>query len=268
MDTAARTVTAAGGVAAPMFDLSGRVAVVTGGGRGIGKAIAEGLAAHGAHVVVCGRAQAALDETVVGLRDRGLKASALRMDVTRESEVASVRAWLLAEHGGIDILVNNAGIDPHYASMEKTTAEHWAEIIEVNLTGVFRCCRLLGETMLARQRGAIINISSIAGHIGLKRQVPYGASKGGVEQLTKSLAHDWAEHGVRVNAIAYGFVETDLTAGMVGHEHIAARLLARIPLARFGKTSEVAGAAVFLASDAASYVTGHSLLVDGGWTAS
>ena len=261
------TATLAAPAAAPMFDLSGRVAVVTGGGRGIGRAIATGLASQGATVVVCGRAQPALDDTLLALRGQGLKAMALRMDVTSEDEVARARAWLMDEYGGIDILVNNAGIDPHYASMEKTTAQQWNEIIEVNLTGVFRCCRLLGETMILRKRGAIINISSIAGHIGLKRQVPYGASKGGVEQLTKSLAHDWAEHGIRVNAIAYGFVETDLTAEMVGHEHIAPRLLSRIPLGRFGQTSEVAGAAVFLASDAASYITGHSLLVDGGWTA-
>ena len=121
--------------------------------------------------------------------------------------------------------------------------------------------------MLPKGRGSIINVSSIAGHIGLRRQVPYCASKGGVEQLTKALAHDWAERGIRVNAIAYGFVATDLTAGMLSHEHIAPRLLAHIPMGRFGRLEEVAGAAVFLASDAASYVTGHSLLVDGGWTA-
>jgi gluconate 5-dehydrogenase len=150
--------------------------------------------------------------------------------------------------------------------MEKTSLADWAQIIEVNLSGVFRCCRRLGALMLKRG-GSIINVSSIAGHVGLKRQVPYCASKGGVEQLTKALACDWAEHGVRVNAIAYGFIETDLTAGMVSHEHIGPRLLSRVPLSRFGKVDEVAGAAVFLASPASSYVTGHSLLVDGGWTA-
>jgi gluconate 5-dehydrogenase len=253
------------GPAAP--GLSGRVAVVTGGGRGIGRSIAQGLAEQGAHVVVCGRAAAALDETVTEISGCGLAASSMLMDVTSEDNVARVRAVLLATHGGIDILVNNAGIDPHYASMEHTTQQQWEEIISVNLTGVFRCCRLLGETMIARGRGSIVNISSIAGHIGLKRQVPYGASKGGVEQLTKSLACDWAEHNIRVNAVAYGFVETDLTAKMVSHQHIAPRLLSRIPLGRFGQLSEVAGAVTFLASDVASYVTGHSLMVDGGWTA-
>lgn len=251
----------------PMFDLTGKVAVVTGGGRGIGRAIAEALADHGATIVVCGRSVETLDGTVQALRARSRQAHALPLDVSSDGDVARAKEWLEGEMGGIDVLVNNAGIDPHYASIENTPLDTWSEIIAVNLTGVFRCCQMLGGLMLGRNGGSVINISSIAGHIGLKRQVPYCASKGGVEQLTKALANDWAEHGVRVNAIAYGFVGTDLTAGMVTHEHIAPRLLSRIPMGRFGRLDEVAGAAVFLASDAASYVTGHSLLVDGGWTA-
>ncbi len=250
-----------------MFDLSGKVAVVTGGGRGIGFAISEALAQHGATVVMCGRSKETLDKAVLAIRAKSGVAHALPMDVGSDEDVARGRDWLTRELGGIDILINNAGIDPHYAYIEKTSMEAWNEIISVNLTGVFRCCKLLGGMIREKGGGSIINVSSIAGHIGLKRQVPYGASKGGVEQLTKSLAHDWAEHGVRVNAIAYGFVTTDLTEGMTTHEHIAPRLLARIPMGRFGNLEDVAGAAVFLASNASSYVTGHSLLVDGGWTA-
>jgi NAD(P)-dependent dehydrogenase (short-subunit alcohol dehydrogenase family) len=249
------------------FNLGGKVAVVTGGGRGIGQAIALALADFGAKVVVCGRSMNALASTAEMIAAAGGTALAQQMDVSDGHSIVEARARVLAEFGQIDILVNNAGIDPHYASMENTSIEEWDEIIRVNLTGVFRCCRTLGEPMLARKTGSIVNISSIAGHIGLKRQVPYCASKGGVEQLTRALAHDWAEYGVRVNAVAYGFVRTDLTAGMVSHQHIAPRLLSRIPFGRFGETSEVAGAAVFLASPAASYVTGHSLVVDGGWTA-
>lgn len=249
------------------FDLSGQVAVVTGGGRGIGFAIAESLAHHGATVVVCGRSAETLDRAVRAIREQGGVAHALPMDVSSDEDVSRCREWLTRELGSIDILVNNAGIDPHYGTIDKTSMDAWNEIIAVNLTGVFRCCKLLGGLIREKGGGSIINVSSIAGHIGLKRQVPYCASKGGVEQLTKSLAHDWAEHGVRVNAIAYGFVGTDLTAGMVTHEHIAPRLLAHIPMGRFGRLDEVAGAAVFLASKASSYVTGHSLLVDGGWTA-
>ena len=250
-----------------LFDLGGKVAAVTGGGRGIGRAIAEALAQHGATVVVCGRSRETLEQTVAELRRAGGAAHVLPMDVCSDDDVAQGRDWIARELGGLDVLVNNAGIDPHYGSIEKTTMQTWDGILAVNLTGVFRCCRDLGGLMLQKGRGSIVNVSSIAGHIGLKRQVPYCASKGGVEQLTKALAHDWAERGVRVNAIAYGFVATDLTAGMLGHEHIAPRLLARIPMGRFGRLEEVAGAAVFLASEAASYVTGHSLLVDGGWTA-
>lgn len=249
------------------FDLGGRVAVVTGGGQGIGRAIAEALAEHGASVVVCGRSRTTLEGTVEVIRNAGGTARMLQMDVTSDEDVARARDWLLRELGGIDVLVNNAGINPHYGSIEKTSLEDWNQILAVNLTGVFRCCKLLGSLMTDKRAGSIINISSIAGHVGLKRQAPYGAAKGGVEQFTKSLAHDWAQHGVRVNAIAYGYVTTDLTAGVLSHEHIGPRLLARIPMGRFARLEEVAGAAVFLAADASSYVTGHSLLVDGGWTA-
>ena len=250
-----------------LFDLTGRVAVVTGAGRGIGLAIAEGLALHGATVVLGGRSLDKLEEGVRLIAGKGGKAVAVSMDVTDESSVIAARDKVMADLGRIDILVNNAGIDPHYASMEKTKMSEWDEIIDVNLSGVFRSCRYFGEPMIRAKRGSIISISSIAGHIGLKRQVPYSASKGGVEQLTKALALDWASDGIRVNAIAYGFVETDMTSGMTAHPHIGPRLLSRIPMNRFGRLSDVPGAAIFLASDAASFVTGHSLRVDGGWTA-
>ena len=250
-----------------LFSLKEKVALVTGGGKGIGQSIAKALAHHGAHVVVCGRNRDALQNTVADIQAAGGLASYAVMDVVDENQVLEMREQMLKAHGGIDILVNNAGIDPHYAIMEKTTFEDWSAILDVNLNGVFLCAKHLGELMVKRGGGSMINISSIAGHIGLKRQVPYCATKGGVEQLTKSLAFDWAEHHIRVNAIAFGFIDTDLISAMVTHPHIAPRLLARIPMGRFGKIDEVCGAAVFLASGASSYVTGHSLLVDGGWTA-
>jgi NAD(P)-dependent dehydrogenase (short-subunit alcohol dehydrogenase family) len=151
--------------------------------------------------------------------------------------------------------------------MERTETADWEKVLRTNLDGVFYCCKHLGGLMIPARSGAIINISSIAGQVALKRQVPYCASKGGVEQLTKALAFDWAEHGIRVNAIGYGFIKTDLTSGMTTHPHLAPKLLARVPFGRFGELSEVAGAAIFLASPSASYVTGHTLMVDGGWTA-
>ena len=259
------TATAAKGGRA-LFDLTGKVAVVTGGGRGIGQAIAKALAAHGARVVPVGRTLTTLDETVAALPGKGH--FGIAMDVGVEADVERARDAILKQAGKIDILVNNAGIDPHYAPLEKTTQQQWDQIVSVNLTGVFRCCRLLGTVMLAQKSGSIINISSIAGHVALKRQVPYCATKGGVEQLTKALSFDWADQGIRVNAIAYGFVDTDLTNSILSHPHIGPRYLARVPMGRFGTLDDVAGAAVFLASPAASYVTGHSLVVDGGWTAS
>ncbi len=252
-----------------LFDLSGKTALVTGGGRGIGQAISLGLAEHGARVIFVGRTQTTLDETLALLRKAAPNTDhfGIPMDVSLEADVARARDEVLNRAGRLDILVNNAGIDPHYASMEKTKQEDWDRIVEVNLTGVFRCCRVLGSTMIEQKSGSIINISSIAGHIALKRQVPYCATKGGVEQMTKALAYDWAEHGIRVNAVAYGFVDTDLTNSILSHPQIGPKFLARVPMGRFGTLDDVAGAAVFLASPASGYVTGHSLVVDGGWTA-
>jgi NAD(P)-dependent dehydrogenase (short-subunit alcohol dehydrogenase family) len=249
-----------------MFDLTGKIAVITGGGRGIGRAMAIAMATHGARMAIVGRSKASLDKAIAGLP--GKDHLAIAMDVTSEDDVVRARDAILKQAGRIDILVNNAGIDPHYAPLEKTTQEQWDQIVAVNLSGVFRCCRLLGSTMLAQKSGSIINVSSIAGHVALKRQVPYCATKGGVEQLTKALAFDWADQGIRVNAIAYGFVDTDLTNSILTHPHIGPRYLARVPMGRFGTLDDVAGAAVFLASPAAGYITGHSLVVDGGWTAS
>ena len=245
------------------FDLSGKIGLVTGGGRGIGLGIARGLADCGARVIVSGRNREALEQA----RDElGHGAGAEVADVSNEDAVIALRDRVAAQYGRLDILVNNAGI-AHYAAMEKTATEEWEKVLRTNLDGVFYICKHLGGLMLPQKSGAIINISAVAGHVGLKRQVPYCASKGGVEQLTKALAYEWAKHGIRVNAVGYGFIKTDLTAGITSHQHIAPKLLARTAMGRFGEVSEVAGAAIFLASSASSYVAGHTLMVDGGWTA-
>ena len=246
------------------FDLTGKVALVTGGGRGIGLAIARGLADCGATLMICGRNAETLEQARAAMGGNAVTAI---VDVTDESAVMSLRDRVLERFGGLDILVNNAGINPHYGSLERTETAAWETVLKTNLDGVFYCCKHLGELMIRAKGGCIINISSVAGRVGLKRQVPYCASKGGVEQLTRALALDWAEHGIRVNAIGYGFIKTELTAATTGHPHIAPRLLARTPLGRFGELSEVAAAAIFLASPGASYVTGHTLMVDGGWAA-
>ncbi len=246
------------------FDLTGQVALVTGGGRGIGFSIAQGLSDCGAKLVICGRNAGVLDQARAAL---GGMATTAIVDVSDESAVIALRDSIHAKFGRLDILVNNAGIDPHYAPLERTDRADWKKVLNTNLNGVFYCCKHLGGLMIPAKSGVIINISSVAGQVGLKRQIPYCASKGGVEQLTRALAIDWAEHGIRVNAIGYGFIKTDLTSSVLAHPHIAPKLLARTPLGRFGELSEVAGAAIFLASPSASYVTGHTLMVDGGWTA-
>lgn len=250
-----------------LFDLAGRVAVVTGGGRGIGRFIAEGLARHGARVVLTGRTQGTLDEAAAALRAKGFDALAQTADVGREDDVMALRDVVLSVCGRLDVLVNNAGVNPIYKGIERTSLDEWRNIVDTNLTGVFLCCKHLGGVMAERGGGSIVNVSSVGGHVGLRRSVPYCASKGGVELLTRALALDWARKGVRVNTIAPGYFETDLTAGMRDNEALAAPLLAHTPLGRFGRLEDVAGAAVFLASDASAYMTGSSLMVDGGWTA-
>ena len=246
------------------FDLSGRIAVVTGAGRGIGRAIAEGLARHGASVVLSGRTAATLTEAAAAI---GEPASVQVADVAREADVLALRDAVLARHGRIDVLVNNAGINPVFRGIERISLQDWQSIIDINLTGSFLCCKHLGEVMVGQGRGSIINVSSVAGHVGLLRSVPYCASKGGVELLTKALALDWAKRGVRVNALAPGWVDTDLTHGLLEHDVHGSRLLDHTPIGRFATPGDLVGAAVFLASDASAYMTGQSLLIDGGWTA-
>jgi len=244
------------------FDLTGKICIVTGAGRGIGRGIAESLARHGATVVLTGRTAATLADAAAAM---GAGASTQVADVAREADVIALRDAVLARHGRIDVLVNNAGINPVWRGIEKISLADWQAIIDTNLTGTFLCCKYLGGAM--RQGGSIINVSSIAGRVGLTRSIPYCASKGGVELLTKALALDWAKRGVRVNCLAPGYVDTDLTHGVLTHEVHGAPFLAHIPMGRFGTTKEMGGAVVFLASDASTYMTGQSLVVDGGWTA-
>lgn len=246
------------------FDLTGMVAVVTGGGRGIGRAIAAGLAEHGAVPVLCGRTAETLEAAAAAI---GRGAVAQTCDVGREADVEALRDAVLGRFGRVDVLVCNAGVNPIYKGIEATTLAEWQTVLDTNLTGTFLCCKHLGGAMAAAGRGSVICISSVAGHVGLRKSVPYCATKGGVELLVRGLALDWAARGVRVNCIAPGYFETDLTAGMMANPAMSARLLGATPMGRFGRDADIAGAAVFLASPAAAYVTGQSLLVDGGYVA-
>ena len=246
------------------FNLSGKVCIVTGAGRGIGRAMAEGLARHGATLVLSGRTEATLRETAAAIGERAIGQTA---DVSCEADVLALRDAVLQRHGRIDVLVNNAGINPIFRGIERTSLADWQSIIDINLTGTFLCCKHIGGTMAEHGSGSIINISSVAGHVGLLRSVPYCASKGGVEMLTRALALDWAKRGVRVNTLAPGWVDTDLTHSLLEHDVHGKRLLDHTPMGRFATAGDMVGAAVFLASDASAYMTGQSLLIDGGWTA-
>jgi NAD(P)-dependent dehydrogenase (short-subunit alcohol dehydrogenase family) len=246
------------------FDLTGKVVVVTGAGRGIGRAIAEGLARHGARVVLAGRTETTLADAAAAI---GEPASVQVADVSRDADVLALRDAVVARCGRIDVLVNNAGINPIFRDIDRISLDDWQSIIDINLTGTFLCCKHLGGVMVEKGAGSIINISSVAGHVGLLRSVPYCASKGGVEMLTRALALDWAKRGVRINTLAPGWVDTDLTHGLLEHDTHGRRLLDHTPMGRFATPGDMVGAAVFLASDASAYMTGQSLLIDGGWTA-
>jgi NAD(P)-dependent dehydrogenase (short-subunit alcohol dehydrogenase family) len=237
----------------PSFDLTGRVALVTGAGRGIGHDLALALAGAGATVVSGIRGGDAPTESVtIDLRDVGSIRAAVDTVVER--------------HGRIDVLVNNAGLGTNHDALD-VTEEEWDELMAVNLKGLFFTCQAAGRHMVARRYGRIVNMSSQAGHVGIRRHAAYSASKGGVELLTKVLALEWGPHGVTVNAVAPTFVRTPGTAERLDRPEFLDDVLTRIPIGRVGTTTEVAAAVIFLASPSAGLVNGTSIVVDGGWTA-
>ena len=249
------------------FSLSGEVVVVTGGSRGIGRAIAIGLAEAGADVVIASRTRTDLDQVVEEVRARGRNSFGVPTDVSRAADVAALVKTTLETFGRIDVLVNSAGISPVYSRAVHLREDDWDQIIAVNLTGAFLCCQAVGRVMVEQQSGKIINVGSIGATTGLPRFVAYCASKGGLLQITRGLALEWAEHNVQVNAIAPGYIETDMTAGLEHNPQLLNEIVQRTPMGRMGKPDEVVGAALLLASSASSYITGHMLYVDGGWSA-
>lgn len=248
------------------FSLRGRRALVSGGGRGIGRACALALALAGARVTVVSRTRAQLDETAAQIRAQGGEAQVLAADLGRPAEVESLVEEIYAA-GELDILVNNAAISPIYKKAEEVALEEWEQILTVNLTGAFCLLQRVGGRMAARGSGAIVNLTSIGAVRALPRLSAYSATKAALDELTRTLAAEWAGSGVRVNAVAPAYIETEMTAGIQQHPRLRQQVIERTPLGRFGRPEEVAWAVVFLASDAASYITGHTLLVDGGWTA-
>lgn len=252
-----------------LFDLTGRVAIVTGAGSGLGVVFAEALAEAGAAVVCVGRRREAVERTASRLRDAGHEALAVPADVTDVTSVAAMVEKTIDRFGKVDILVNNAGTATA-GPPEDIPADEWRRVVEVNLTGVFLCSQAVARAMIAAgSGGSIINIGSILG-AGASEPAPsaaYAATKGAIVNLTRDLAVHWAPHTIRVNAIGPAYFPSEMTSDMLDMPEVIAEIERRTPLGRLGKLDELKGPVVFLASDAASYVTGENLFVDGGWTA-
>ncbi|KPK28089.1 MAG: hypothetical protein AMK69_09375 [Nitrospira bacterium SG8_3] len=249
-----------------IFRLDGKIALVTGSSRGLGKEIAKGLAQYGASLVLADIAYP--EEIEEEIKGAGARCIAVRTDISNEEEVKDLNQKIRSEFGRVHILINNAGITQlAYTPTEELPLKEWDRVMDINLRGTFLCCKYVGGSMIKTGGGSIVNIASTAGITGVPRAPAYCASKAGVILLTKSLALEWAQHDIRVNAIAPHYLETDLTKGVRDSDKVYEALIKQIPLKRFGKTRELVGAALFLASDTSSYVTGAVLPVDGGYLA-
>ena len=250
-----------------MWSLREQVALVIGGSRGIGLAISRSLAAAGAQVVVASRSVESVDAACRQISDDGGRATAAVVDVGSIDQVERLVGETIQRHGRIDVLVNNAGINPIYNRPEQLGPDDWDQIMGVNLKGAFFACRAAGKQMIAQRNGRIINITSVTGLRGTLRGLPYTAAKAGMHAMTQTLAADWSEHGIRVNAVAPGFVETDLTSGFRGNPALYEACLDKIPLGRrFARPQEMTGIVHYLACEASSYVTGQVFVVDGGYS--
>jgi 2-keto-3-deoxy-L-fuconate dehydrogenase len=257
-----------------MMRLDGKIALVTGAGSGIGEAIAHLYASQGAQVLVSDLRGDAAESVSAAIRDDGGVAHAWQLDVTDEAQVSATMQQIAATYSKLDILVNNAGIS-HVGDLLETSVEDWDRVMHINAFGVFLCAREAVRQMLTQmpQGGVIVNIASAAGLIGVERRLPYSTSKGAVISMTRAIAIDYVAQGIRCNAICPGTVDTPFVAGYLaqnfpGHqEEMRRQLHARQPIGRMGRPDEIAHAALYLASDEASFITGSLLVIDGGWTA-
>ena len=250
-----------------IFSLEGKTAVVIGGTTGIGHAISLGLADAGADVVASSRRTAEVAKTADEIEAKGRKTLRIASDVRDRKSLELLRDEVISTFGKVDILFNCAGITKRAPTLD-FSEETWSDILEINLTGTLRGCQVFGKHMLERKYGRIINIASLSTFVGLFEVAAYGASKAAVGALTKTLAVEWSRHGVLVNAIAPGLFKTALNASLLDGTDRGREFLTRTPMGRFGKTEELVGAAIFLASDAAGFVTGEIIVVDGGFLAS
>jgi NAD(P)-dependent dehydrogenase (short-subunit alcohol dehydrogenase family) len=250
-----------------IFSLEGKTAVVIGGTSGIGRTLSLGLADAGADVIASARRQEQVDETAAEIERRGRKTLRLCADVCSRASLEQLLAASLQRFGKVDILINCAGIIKRMPTLNMPEKE-WSDVLDTNLTGTLRACQIFGKPMLERGYGRIVNIASLNSFVALNQVAAYAASKSAVVSLTRSLAVEWSRKGVTVNAIAPGVFRTALNADLLDNTPRGQELLSRTPMGRFGKTEELVGAAVYLCSDAASFVTGQTLVVDGGFLAS
>jgi len=250
----------------PDFSLTDKIAVVTGASKGLGQGTALALADAGAHIVVTSRALERVEPVAAEVREMGREALPLRLQVRELDSIEAMVQATMDRFGRIDILVNNAGINIPEPALEVTEA-NWDHLMDINLKGLFFCAQKVGQVMVDQGQGKVINIGSQMGLVGGKLRAAYCSSKGGVVQLTKVLAIEWAQHGVNVNGVAPTYLKTPLTAAMFENKEFYDEVVGNILFGRLGKVEDVLGAIIFLASPAADLITGHTLLVDGGWTA-
>ena len=248
-----------------IFDLTGKRALITGSSQGIGLSVAEGLAAAGAEVVLNGRNKAKLESAVAELKAKGYKAHGLDFDVTDQASVVAAVARIETSIGSIDILINNAGMQ-FRTPLEDFPLDKFRELMQVNVESVFLAGQAVARHMIRRGRGKIINICSVQSELARTGIAPYTSTKGAVKMLTKGMCADWAKHGIQVNAIGPGYFKTPLNQALVDNPEFSSWLEKRTPAGRWGNVEELNGAAIFLASDASSFINGHILYVDGGMT--
>jgi len=249
-----------------LFSVAGQNVVVTGGSRGIGRAIAEGFAARGANVLICSRTQESVETALKEMQDAGLKADGVACDVSDEQQILTTVQTAISRLGHIDTLVNVAGVNRRKRA-ETVTADDYDFILDTNLRGAFLMSREVGKHMIERKSGAQINIESLNTWMPLKGVLPYAMSKFGMQGMTRGLALEWGRHGVRVNSLAPGFILTDLTRKLWSDPEMQAWNQANAPLGRLGEPEDMVGTAIFLASKASAFMTGQTLYVDGGFSA-